>query len=205
MIKKFFLFVCLLVPFVLYAANADILLQKKLNNFQSMKANFQQVVVTKDGTVLQKSQGVMILKRPGQFFWHVLKPYEQTITVNNKNVSIYEPDLKQAIQKQFDQSMRQTPAVLLLEKTVDVQKRFDVRLVLNKNNKMQFILIPKDKNDLLSKIILVFNRDVLSQMQFINQLDQKTTVLFDHVKRNVQASNQQFRLNIPKDVDVVKE
>ena len=71
-------------------------LTRLLNQFTTLKANFTQKTVDINNQVLQKSNGNVMLQRPGHFRWETLAPSHQIVTTNGNTLWVYDVDLKQA-------------------------------------------------------------------------------------------------------------
>jgi len=197
------IFCWFIFPFVSFAQSPAAILQSQLSSFHSMTADFKQVVTSANGVVLQKSSGTMEIMRPGKFRWNTLKPLRQLIVTDGKKVWIYEPDLQQVTIRPLDNSVGQTPALLLTSAHVFLEKNFNIETV--KNKKSQFKLTPKDNNEMFNAITLSFKNNVLAQMKLENQLGQDTMLIFSNVKINPKLNAQSFSFKIPKDIDVIDQ
>jgi outer membrane lipoprotein carrier protein len=202
----------LLFSGALYAQSAASELQNKLTHFQNMTADFQQTVMDADGLVLQHSFGKMAIVKPGKFRWDVTKPLKQLIVTDGAKVWIYEPDLEQVVIRKLNQSVGQTPALLLLNPnkylltsftiqkiTTDAKKESRVRASTYRTD---FKLTPKNKEETFGSVILSFDGDKLSQMQLQNQLGQKTVLIFKNIKINREVSIE-IPTSFPKGTDVI--
>ena len=90
----------------------------KLHSFfettRSMRADFAQIVVAKNGKRPQQSTGVMMFSRPGKFRWQIERPYSQLLVGDGKKIWIYDPDLLQVTVKKFDAALGSSPVALLV-------------------------------------------------------------------------------------------
>lgn len=183
------------------------MLEQQLSLFQTMTANFKQVVITSEGSTLQQSSGQVIIKRPGKLYWKVTKPLSQLIIARVPQAWIYEPDLQQvtlrSLQKQnnFDQ----TPAILLTNSGRNLLKKFTIKLIKENDEELQFQLIPKNRNELFSSVTLVFVDHKISQIKFVNQLAQQVYIDFSAVEINEPVDDKLFHFVIPKGVDVIDQ
>ncbi len=190
---------------IAFAQSPAQILQQQLSRFQTMTANFKQVVLSTDGTTLQKSNGTMAISRPGKFRWETLLPMKQLIITDGKSVWIYDHALQQVVIRKLNQSISQTPILLLTQTHVYLEKSFNIKQIVNKKRGQWFSLTPKSKGEVFNEVILGFQNNQISQMQFSNQLGQKTIVDFSKVKTGVSVPQNRFIFSAPKGVDVVKE
>ena len=57
----------------------------------TLRADFSQIVVAKNGRKPRKSVGVMMISRPGKFRWQIEKPYSQLLVGDGEKVWMYDP------------------------------------------------------------------------------------------------------------------
>lgn len=101
------------------AASADGVAQLKsfLRDVRTVKAQFSQAVLDKNGKTLQSASGTMQFSRPGKFRWTYSKPYEQLIVGDGVKLWVYDMDLNQVTVKKLDAAIGSSPAALLAAAT----------------------------------------------------------------------------------------
>ena len=79
------------------AADAQALarLEKGLANLASVRAEFTQDLLAKDGTSTEHAAGTLYLKKPGRFRWDYSSP-KQLIVCDGTTLWLYDPELEQA-------------------------------------------------------------------------------------------------------------
>ena len=85
-------------PVCVSAAAADegkLLLDRFLNDVRTMSARFEQSLIDADNVVVEESNGVLEIQRPGRFRWVYDQPYEQIMVADGLNVWSYDVDLAQ--------------------------------------------------------------------------------------------------------------
>jgi chaperone LolA len=70
-------------------------LHQFLDSTRTVRADFSQTVVARNGRQGQVSSGVMIISRPGKFRWQIDKPYAQLLVGDGEKIWIHDPDLRQ--------------------------------------------------------------------------------------------------------------
>lgn len=200
--KVLCLFGMMLLYVAVYAAPADDLNQK-LQNFQTLSANFTQQVKSDDGTVLQTSQGDIEIKRPGLFRWNVIKPMQQLIVTDGKIAWISEPDLQQVTKQKLNNNIGQTPLLLLTGNNEVLKQGYDIQLLSANNQQQVYRLMSKNSDDNFHYIDITFKQNVPAQLKLYNNLGQVTTITFQNVKLNPSLSSQQFQFKVPSGVDVI--
>ena len=186
-------------------ANASSTLQQQLSSFHSMTADFSEVVLSADGSQLQSSNGTMAILRPGKFRWITLQPMQQQIITDGKTVWVYDKALAQVIVRQLNQSIGQTPILLLTQTHVYLNHQFTIKTLTNKEAGQWFLLTPIESNQMFSQVVLGFQDNQIKEMHFSNQLSQETIVKFSNIKINSSVSASDFVFKVPQGVDVVNQ
>lgn len=88
LLKQCCLALALLAATQLANAAAIDKLRQFLDATKTLRAEFNQMVVAKNGKKPQLSSGVMMFSRPGKFRWEVVKPYEQLLVGDGEKVWI---------------------------------------------------------------------------------------------------------------------
>lgn len=191
----------LLFPALVFAYTPSEMLQQKLANMTSMTADFHQIIMGEEGSVLQESSGKMAVLRPGKFRWETIEPLKQLIITDGKKVWLYEPDLQQVTIKALNQSLSETPILLLTKTNTDLNQQFNIK----KTSGNQFELTPKNKDELFNKITITFNGEQIKDLTLKNALAQTTKIKFTNTKLNPRLSSNQFSFTPPKNTDIVNE
>ncbi|WP_060477778.1 outer membrane lipoprotein chaperone LolA [Pseudomonas monteilii] len=188
-----------------YAGEQDVQrLTQLLEKSQTIEANFSQLTLDAGGTSLQETTGKMVVQRPGLFYWHTNAPQEQLVVSDGKNVTLWDPDLEQATVKKLDQRLNQTPALLLSGDVSKISQSFDITSK-QQGEVMDFTLKPKTKDTLFDSLRVSFRKGLINDMQLVDGVGQRTDILFNGVKANQAVPANQFRFDIPKGADVIRE
>lgn len=180
------------------------LLSKRLSDYQSYQADFEQTVESADGERIQKTTGELSARRGGDFFWHTDPPIEQKIVTAGDKVRVYDPDLRQVTVYPLEERIASTPALLLAGEVGDLSETFRIRRETIGNGE-RFILEPKDGDTLFLKLSMRFDDEgVLREMQLHDSLDQRSDLLFRNVVLNESIPDDRFELDAPDDVDVIR-
>lgn len=178
-------------------------LAEKLQSIKTLSASFQQMSEGQRGRV-QLEAGEMQVKRPNQFRWEIQAPYHQQIISRNDKVWVVDPDLLQVVIKKQDDSMGATPAQLL---SGDAQRFLaDYRVVRQiEKDEQVYTLRPVAQNELFEQLNITFQKGVLTIISLKDSLGGQRQIQFTDVKINESVSDSLFRLDIPKDFDVIDE
>lgn len=175
---------------------------KKFNaDTDGISGSFTQSVKSKKKT--QNSSGSFQILRPGLFKWDYTKPYKQTIVGDGKNIWLYDVELKQVTQSNQDQTIGDSPAAILSNKTA-----LDASYTLKEDgssNGIDYVLAtPQKANAGYQFIRLGFKGDTLAAMELKDSFGNQTTIQFNGLNTKPNLSRSAFQFTPPKGVDVLK-
>ena len=204
LMKRFvFAAACLVVAQIVQAGAID-KLHRFLETTKTLRADFAQIVVAKNGKKPQQSGGQMMISRPGKFRWQITKPYAQLLVGDGEKVWIYDEDLRQVSVKKFDAALGSTPAALLVgNNTLD--KNFTLREAGEHDGLEWLEAIPKGSDSGFEKLQLGFAGNELKAMELSDNFGQTTSLLFARIERNIQLAPSLFHFTPPAGVDVIGE
>lgn len=180
-------------------------LSQLLKSMHSMQANFTQTIKDKKGRTIQKSTGHMDLQRPNQFRWDVRAPNKQLIVTNGKRLWVYDPDLEQVTIRALGKAAGDTPAMLLSDADLQLDKEFVIRPVKNASSIQWYTLLPKDPSSVIAAMKLGFDKQQIQQMEIQDHLGHTTLIVFNNIKENVPISSALFIFKPPAHIDVIDE
>ena len=179
-------------------------LHRFLESTKTLRADFAQIVVAKNGKRPQQSTGVMMVSRPGKFRWQISKPYEQLLVGDGEKVWIYDPDLRQVTIRKVDAALGSTPAALLVGSN-ELEKSFNLREIGERESLEWLEATPKSPDSGFEKLQLGFSGNDLKAMELYDNFGQTTSLLFLHLERNPSLASTLFRFTPPAGVDVIGE
>ncbi len=197
------LIIMCLLPGLASAAGIDAL-KAFLNQTQSAKARFAQMVLDKNLKPLQQAQGVMQFSRPGKFRWDYQKPYEQVIVGDGAKLWIYDKDLNQVTVRKLDRALGASPAALLAGSN-ELERDYVLTNSGNDNGLDWLDAVPKNRDTAFERVRLGFGKAGLQAMELRDAFGQVTVITFADMERNPRISPEVFRFTPPKGVDVISE
>jgi outer membrane lipoprotein carrier protein len=198
-------FIVLVITTPVMAASGEQQLQAFYRDVHSMRADFTQAVVSENSARVDKSKGVLQMKRPGKFRWDYSEPYEQQIIANGKTLWIYDVDMEQVIEKPLGKVLGQTPAILL-SGNAPLADRFtisDVHAPELDNTLAWVKLVPKQDDVGFQVLLLGFKDNSLREMQLVDAFGQMTRLVFSNLQVNPQIDDKVFNFVPPAGVDVI--
>jgi len=206
-----FVAICLLAVQVVHAGAID-RLHRFLETTKTVRADFAQIVVAKNGKRPQQSSGVMMFSRPGKFRWQIERPYSQLLVGDGEKVWIYDPDLRQVTVKKVGAALGSTPVALLVGDSDGknggksaLEKNFTLREAGEREGLEWLEAIPKSPDSGFERLQMGFAGNDLKAMELFDNFGQTTTLFFAHLERNPQLAPALFRFTPPAGVDVIGE
>ncbi|GAW86242.1 outer membrane lipoprotein carrier protein [Bathymodiolus platifrons methanotrophic gill symbiont] len=197
--------IALLMLLLSVVAHADSTAVQKLEGFisraKNIQAKFTQVSLDELGKVMQTSQGDFYLQQPGKFRWNYNKPYEQQIVSKDGKVWFYDADLEQLIIKKIDQSIGDTPA-LLLSGSVDLNEKYTIVKQRQEGDILWLKLTPKNTDSSFKYILVGLKGDMLYGMELSDNFGQLTQIIFSDVTMPKSLAPDLFEFIVPEGTDV---
>lgn len=186
-----------------YASSIDAL-KSFVQQTQTARAQFRQLVLDKKMATVQEASGTMEFMRPGKFRWLYEKPYQQTIVGDGAKLWMYDPDLKQVTVKKLDQAIGGSPAALLAGKN-EIEKYFHLKDI-GKRGSMEWLeATPKGQDSSFELVRMGFGGETLEVMELRDHFGQTTIIKFSKLERNPKLSPDAFHFTPPKGADVIGE
>lgn len=175
-------------------------LTQRLKNIQTVQSHFTQTVFADNGKrAISTVQGKLLIKKPEKFLWQVQKPMQQTIATDGNILWNYQPLLKQVVISPLQQGIQATPLAILAGNEKAIVQNYQVDAA----GKQAYWLKAKHTGH-FQKIFLQFNAEKLSEMVLFDHAGQKTSIRFaDNLRLNSKLPDTLFRLQWPKDTDVI--
>jgi len=197
------LFLALFFSLSAHASSIDAL-KSFVQQTQTARAQFRQLVLDKKMATVQEASGTMEFMRPGKFRWLYEKPYQQTIVGDGAKLWMYDPDLKQVTVKKLDQAIGGSPAALLAGKN-EIEKYFHLKDI-GKRGSMEWLeATPKGQDSSFELVRMGFGGETLEVMELRDHFGQTTIIKFSKLERNPKLAPDAFHFTPPKGADVIGE
>ncbi len=201
-IRQVLLILCLTLGTLDVHATGSDRLQTFMNSTRSMRAQFEQTIVDRNGKLTQSSNGTFEFARPGRFRWVYLKPDPQTIVSDGQTLWLYDPELNQVTRRKLDQALGATPAALLAG-NVEVLKAFALADEPDQGALQWVRATPRERDTSFGQIRMGFSAEGIAAMELIDGFGQRTRLNFSALERNPSIDAGQFRFSPPSGADVV--
>ena len=172
---------------------------------KGLDGQFTQQVFDANGKRKETSSGRVALSAPRLFRWEYVKPYEQLIVADGKDVWVYDPDLRQVTRRSQGPQEQDSPLAALID-PARLDRDYKVTEEGTRDGLDWLVLAPKKQEGAsFQSARLGFGANGLQSMQVTDALGQKTRIDFSGWKRNPAFDKATFHYTPPKGVDVVGE
>ena len=179
-------------------------LHQFLQSTKTLKAEFAQTVIAKNGRKPQQSSGQVAISRPGKLRWDIQKPYPQLVVGDGEKIWIYDPELKQVTVRKAGQAIGGSPAALLAGSN-ELEKNFNLSEAGESEGFNWVEAIAKADDSGFEKIRLGLVGSDLKAMELFGNFGQTTLIHFSRLERNTPLPATTFKFTPPAGVDVVGE
>ncbi|MFW6139816.1 MAG: LolA family protein [Acidobacteriota bacterium] len=182
--------------------------EQKLRSLLSFQAEFKQVYYSSSVSSPLKEYGKVTYKKPGLMKWTYTQPEEKIILLKENKIRYYFiEDNQLLIQDITDEEQGHDIMSILSGKTDISQDYFIETNEESAENKETYHLklIPKN-GDIENFILLDIDKKSLfvTKATFLDWAGNKQEFEFEDIKTNIDLSEKTFKLNVPKDVEIIK-
>lgn len=192
-----------LVP-VFAEAGAIDQLHQFLQGTRTLKAEFAQSVMARNGRKPQQSAGVVAISRPGKLRWDIQKPSPQLVIGDGEKIWIYDSELQQVTVRKAGQAISGSPAALLAGSN-ELEKNFNLKEVGEADGLNWVEATPKAGDSGFEKVRLGLAGSDLKAMELHDSFGQITVIRFSRLEKNPSLPATTFRFVPPAGVDVIGE
>ena len=186
-----------------FAASAAEELQKELDNFNTLTANFEQRVSDSEFRLIDQQKGKLFLKQPGKFKWQYTDQ-DQDIVSDGKTIFFVMRDLEQVIKKDFANAVSSVPSLVLVTDPSKLTELYAVEKLSGQSGVTRFELLPKSLDSNYESVTVSFLNGNLQGLRFTDVLGQTTEVILSGAQNNPKISNSEFKVKIPTGFDVIE-
>jgi outer membrane lipoprotein carrier protein len=183
------------------AADALARLERGLAGLDSVRAEFTQDLLGKDGASVEHATGTLYLRKPGRFRWDYAKP-KQLIVCDGTTLWLYDPELEQVTVRRIRETLSQTPA-MLLSGEARIRDGFAVRDGGRDGGLDWVVLTPKAGDTDFREIRVGLAGERLRRLEFSDKLNQRTVIELGRLERNATLADALFTFTPPAGVDVI--
>jgi outer membrane lipoprotein carrier protein len=191
--------------FALDAAAIVDAIQKQYDATDTFKARFIQKSYLKILGQSQKAEGTVAIKKPGKMKWDYKAPDRQILVSNDQGLWLYLPDEKQVTKMKVQSIYSSNTPALFLAGRGKLTESFTIGKVTEEHGLYVAELIPRDKAQNLSKMVLLADKENFQIVgsRVYDNLGNRTEMIFSNSKINPHLEKQLFQFEVPKGVEII--
>jgi outer membrane lipoprotein carrier protein len=180
-------------------------IQKQYDTTDTFQARFIQKSYLKILGQSQKAEGSVSIKKPGKMKWDYKAPDRQILVSNDQGLWLYLPDEKQVTKMKVQNIYSSNTPALFLAGRGKLTKSFTIGKVTEESGLYVVELIPRDKAQNLSKMVLLANKKnyQITGSRVYDNLGNKTEMLFSNIRTNPSLEKKLFQFEVPKGVELI--
>ena len=182
-----------------------------LREVRSAQSDFTQVVTVpkREGQSAGRqktSSGRFEFRRPNQFRFEYLRPFEQSIIADGKTLWIYDVDLNQVTSRAQQEVLSNTPAALIASgSSVSELSRLFVLTSVSTTDGLQWVQAqPRQRDGSLNRVRLAFAQGQLTTLEIEDGLGQRSVLTFQNWRSNTDIGSERFRFQPPAGAAVLR-
>ena len=171
---------------------------KSLNSFS---ASFKQNTYQNDGSLLSESNGNLIYKKKAKYILEYENPSKIKFVSDGQFITTYDEELEQVIIQSYKNTFKEN-IIDIMTNEVLIKEKFTLKsYVKGDDHYIKFIPLKSDIEDNI--FLLVINNNRIKEISFMNDFEQSVIMKFKDFKNNVSVVDSLFKIDIPKNFDVI--
>lgn len=177
-------------------------LERFTAGLESLHAQFDQQVISTDGSVQDGSSGEVWLSRPQRFRWAYGGDFPELVVADGSRIWIYDEALEQVTVKNQSSEAPDSPLALLTDPG-RLEDQFQVREAGEASGLQLLELRSLDMESEFERILLGLREDRLELMVMEDAFGLRTELRFRDIRRNPPLDESLFSFQPPPGVDVI--
>jgi outer membrane lipoprotein carrier protein len=152
------------------------------------------------------SSGRFEFRRPNQFRFEYLRPFEQSIVADGKTLWIYDVDLNQVTSRAQQEVLGNTPAALFASgsSVAELARLFVLTSVASPDSVDWVQAQPRQRDGSLNQVRLAFSKGQLTTLEIEDGLGQRSVLTFQNWRSNTGMGSERFRFHPPAGAAVLR-
>ncbi len=165
-------------------------------------ADFEQLILSADGAVMESGSGEVWLQRPDRFRWAYHGDFPELIVADGDRVWMYDEGLDQVTVRLQSELAGDSPLLVILD-----LERLDERFAVTELGTvtgLQFLeLTARSADAQFERLVLGFADGTLQRLVLEDAFGMRTELTFSDVRRNPEIPEAHFQFTPPEGVDLV--
>jgi outer membrane lipoprotein carrier protein len=207
-----FVFLVVLFPFLCFGFSPEDIaskVEKKLQSFQSLQADFEQFLYSTSVSTPLDERGKFYFKKPDLMKWEYEEPEKKVWLYKEGTFLFYIPEDNQLIRSSQSKEKYESEILTILSGQKSLRDNYQIEFnpfPTDEPKAWQLKLAPKVEGE-HSFILLEINEKswLIQKAVFLDWAGNKTEFHFSQIKTDVRLSSKVFELKVPPDCEVIEE
>lgn len=177
-------------------------LESFTNGLERFGADFEQVIISADGAVMEEGAGEVWMQRPDRFRWSYLGEFPELIVADGEHIWMYDESLEQVTVRQQSDLGGDSPLLVIMDLSL-LDERFTVTELGTVTGLHLIELIARDPEAQFERLVLGFQDDTLQRLVLEDAFGLRTELRFTELRRNPDIPEGHFDFEPPEGVDLI--
>lgn len=173
-------------------------LMQKLHVMASLQTSFRQLVNGELHT------GNLWVSKPNHFRIETKTPWQQILISDGTTFWNYDVDLEQLTISELEHDPQKYPILLFSGSQDNLDDSYDISAYTDEELDV-YVLTPKQHNQFFASMTLTFSGEIPSSILIRDAAGQRTEIVFDAPRTNIEISEDLFKFSAPAEVDIVDQ
>jgi outer membrane lipoprotein carrier protein len=165
-------------------------------------ADFEQIIISADGAVMEEGAGEVWMQRPDRFRWSYLGEFPELIVADGERVWMYDESLEQVTVREQGELGGDSPLLVIMDLSI-LDERFTVTELGTVTGLHLIELIARDPEAQFERLVLGFQGETLQRLVLEDAFGLRTELRFTELRRNPEIPEGHFEFEPPPGVDLI--
>lgn len=210
-IMRYFLCLLFCSVFSFSATVDDVVLnvEKRLQSLRSLQANFSQVYYSSSVSTPLNEKGKFYFQKPDWMRWEYKDPEEKIFLYKEGTFLMYFPEDKEVIQSDLSKEKYESEILTLLSGQKKLKDDYTVEFSpfpSDSQKTWKLKLTPKEESDYTHILMEIDEKTwLIRKALFFDWAGNKQEFRFSQIKTDVRFRQKVFELDLPPDVEIIKD
>jgi outer membrane lipoprotein carrier protein len=201
------LFGLMFAPFTVLAeasapASGRAALESFTRDLERFGADFEQVIISADGAVMEEGAGEVWMQAPDRFRWSYLGEFPELIVADGEHIWMYDESLEQVTVREQGALGGDSPLLVIMDLST-LDERFTVTELGTVTGMHLVELVSRDPEAQFERVVLGFQDDTLQRLVLEDAFGLRTELRFTALRRNPNIPDGHFDFDPPDGVDLI--
>ncbi|TEU04150.1 MAG: outer membrane lipoprotein carrier protein LolA [Candidatus Aminicenantes bacterium] len=183
--------------------------ERKLRSMRSLQANFNQIFYASSVSTPLNEKGKFYFQKPNWMRWEYKDPEEKIFLYKEGVFLFYFPEDKEVIQSELSKEMYESEILTLFSGQKQLKDEYTIEFSpfpSESQKTWKLKLTPKEESDYTHILLEIDEKTwLIRKAIFFDWAGNKSEFQFSQIKTNVRFSDKVFELELPPDVEIIKD